>query len=376
MPVFCAAETPVEAPRTLRAITVADVKPHVEFLAAPRMAGRSGETARAAADYIRGHFERLGLKPLFEGSYYQEIPASRAEGVEGGVMGRNVGAILPGRDPARRDEYIIVSAHYDHLGVRDGRIFAGADDNASGVAMMLEVARSLAAESPPECSVAFVGFDLEERMLWGSRWFASNPPRPLEDLRLFITADMVGRSLGRLDLPTVFVLGSEHAPRLKQTLDAVTPPEGLEVSRLGIDLIGTRSDYGPFRDRKIPFLFFSTGQSAVYHTPADVPETIDYEKLARVTQLVRDIVRTNAADPARPTWFAAPPPDLDEAQTLYRIATLLLESDRGTKLSDVQRLVVSHAQNRTKQIVERGTMTADERNWLTKVAQVMLLTVF
>src|SRR5690606_27127618 len=101
--------------------------------------------------------------------------------------------------------------------------------------------RSLAAESPPECSVAFVGFDLEERMLWGSRWFASNPPRPLEDLRLFITADMVGRSLGRLDLPTVFVLGSEHAPRLKQTLDAVTPPEGLEVSRLGIDLIGTRS---------------------------------------------------------------------------------------------------------------------------------------
>lgn len=372
------AEAPVARQRKAIAdVAVADVKPHVEFLASPRMAGRSGETARVAAEYIRRHFEKFGLEPLFGKNWFQTIPAPRGEDDGTGVMGRNVGGWLPGRDPARRDEFIIVSAHYDHLGTRNGHIFAGADDNASGVAMMLEVAQALARpEARPECSVAFVGFDLEERMLWGARWFASNPPRPMEDLRLFITADMLGRSLGRLDLPTVFVLGSEHAPRLKKTLDAVEPRKGLEVSRLGIDLIGTRSDYGPFRDREIPFLFFSTGQSAVYHTPDDVPETLDYEKLARVTQLVRDIVRTNAADRERPVWVSNPPPDLDEAKTLHRISTLLLAADGGTQLSDVQRLVVSHARNRTKQIVERGTITADERSWLTKIAQVLLLTVF
>ncbi|MEX0704219.1 MAG: M20/M25/M40 family metallo-hydrolase [Planctomycetales bacterium] len=373
------AATPADAPkaRTAREIAPADVRPHVEYLASPRLAGRSGDGARAAAEYVRRHFEKCGLEPLFDGGYFQEIPAPRTEGDGPGVMGRNVGAWLPGSDPRRRDEFIIVSAHYDHLGTRNGNVYAGADDNASGVAMMLEVAKALAQPGArPSCSVAFVGFDLEERMLWGSRWFAAHPPWPLEQLRLFITADMIGRSLGRLDLPAVFVLGSEHAPRLKRTLDAVEPPEGLEVSRLGIDLIGTRSDYGPFRDREVPFLFFSTGQSAVYHTPDDVPETLDYEKLARVTQLVRDIVLRNAADAERPAWVAIPVPDIDEAQTLYRIATLLLDADSGTKLSDVQRLVVSHTRNRTKQIVDRGTITPDERSWLTKVAQVLLLTVF
>ena len=90
-----------------------------------------------------------------------------------------------------------MSAHFDHLGVRSGVLFPGADDNASGVAMMLEVARSLTLSAePPKRSVMFLGFDLEEIGLFGSRYFVEHPPVPLDRVALFITADMIGRALG------------------------------------------------------------------------------------------------------------------------------------------------------------------------------------
>lgn len=362
-------------------ITAKAVRPHVEFLASRELKGRSGADARKAAQYIVAKFSKWGLKPLFgEDGFYQDIPMPAKEGEEmpdRRIFGRNLGAFLPGSDPKLRDEVLIVSAHYDHLGVRGGRIFAGADDNASGVSMMLEVARQLSKlDRPPKRSVAFVGFDLEERMLWGSRWFAAHPPWPIERVKMFITADMIGRSLGNLNLPTVFVMGSEHAPALKTALDGVGQPEGLEVARLGIDLVGTRSDYGPFRDRKIPFLFFSTGQHPDYHTPNDLPERIDFEKVARVSSLVLRLTKHIADEKSAPRWTDDLVPDIDEARAVHRIATLLLSADGDDRLSDVQRLVVSHTQTKAGQIVERKRMTAEERTWLTRMAQVLLLSVF
>src|SRR4029077_10487164 len=107
-------------------------------------------------------------------------------------QGANVGARLIGTDPQRRDEWIIVSAHYDHLGVRGGVLYPGADDNASGVAMMLEVARAFVqAPERPRRSVLFIGFDLEEVGLFGSRYFVEHPPVPLDRVKLFVTADMI-----------------------------------------------------------------------------------------------------------------------------------------------------------------------------------------
>jgi hypothetical protein len=372
------AAKPAALPATLEpAILAEDVRPHVEFLADEKLQGRSGREARLAADYIRDEFHRLHLKPLFaDGEFFQPIPGSADENGNQSVIGRNVGAWLPGGDPQLRDEFIIVSAHYDHLGVRDGQVFAGADDNATGVAMMLEVAERLTAGGKKSArSIAFVGFDLEERMLWGSRWFAAHPPRPLEQVKLFITADMIGRSLGNLPLPTVFVLGSEHAPRLKQTLDGVGVPDGLEVARLGIDLVGTRSDYGPFRDRKVPFLFFSTGEHPDYHTPRDVPDRIDYDKAARISSLVLELVKQVANDREAPQWTDDLQPDLDEARAVNRITGLVLEQDKRD-LTDLQRTLVSHVNTKTEQILERGEMTADERTWLTRMSQLLLLSVF
>lgn len=354
------------------------IRPHVEYLAGDKLRGRAGADARHAADYIVSHYRKCGLQPLFGDQFYQIIPGKGADGETPIVAGRNVGAVLQGCDPQLKDECIIVGVHYDHLGVRNGATFAGADDNATGVAMMLELARRFAQSAEkPKRSIVFVGFDLEEQMLWGSRWFAAHSPIPLERVRLFITADMIGRSLGDLDLPVVFALGSEHSPQVKQALDRVGRPEGLEISRLGIDLVGTRSDYGPFRDREVPFLFFSTGEHPDYHTPRDTPEKIDYAKTARISSLILKLVQDIADTDDPPVWSKAVVGDLDEPRALERITTLLLEAENAERpLTDVQRYLVSTVRNKTRRILEQGTMSADERVWLVRMSQLLLLSVF
>lgn len=369
-----AADKPPTPPTPKTPIAVNDVKPHVLWLADPARQGRSGDAARESANYLRDHFRRLKLQPLFDNSYFQDLPGRPDAKKQPRTVGRNVGAILPGR---RSNEIVILSAHYDHLGVRKDRLYPGADDNASGVALMLEIARQLAnRKTPPERTIAFIGFDLEERLLWGSRWFAANPPWPLEQVKLFVTADMVGRSLGNLPLPTVFCLGSEHAPQLRTVLDRVGVPGGLEVARLGIDLIGTRSDYGPFRDRKVPFLFFSTGEHPDYHTPRDTPEKVDYPKLAAISNLVLAVLTEVADGRADPKWTDTVVPGLDEPKALYRITSLLMEEKRQEGLTDLQKLLISSTQNKCRQILDAGKITANDRKWLVRASGLLLFSVF
>jgi len=365
---------PPKSPTPPTPISVTDVKPHVQWLADPARRGRSGESARESANYLRDHFRRLKLRPLFGESYFQSLPGRKDEKKQARTIGQNVGAVLPGR---KSDEIVILSAHYDHLGVRKNRVYPGADDNASGVALMLEIARHLASrKTPPERTIAFIGFDLEERLLWGSRWFAANPPWPLEQVKLFITADMVSRSLGNLPLPTVFCLGSEHAPQLRTVLDRVGAPKGLEVARMGVDLIGTRSDYGPFRDRKVPFLFFSTGEHPDYHSTRDTPERVDYPKLARVSNLVLAVLAEVADGRADPEWTDTVVPGLDEPKALYRITSLLMEEERLKGLTDLQKLLVSTTRNKCRQILDAGKITADDRKWLVRASGLLLFSVF
>ncbi|QDU39379.1 Aminopeptidase S [Maioricimonas rarisocia] len=361
------------------AITAEDVRPHIELLAGPDFRGRSGLDALRTARYMAAHFKAVGLQPLFDGEFLQPIPGATEAGKQTRVIGRNVGALLPGSDPELKDEVIIISAHFDHLGVREGQTYAGADDNASGVSMLLETARRFASlEEKPRRSIAFVGFDLEERMLWGSRWFAAHPPWPLEQVKLFITADMIGRSLGDLPLPLVFVLGSEHSTEVRELLDSTSVPDQLSIARLGIDLIGTRSDYGPFRDREVPFLFFSTGEHPDYHTPQDTPERIDYPKVARVSTFIADLTTAVANTDEPPKWTEPQVADVEEARTLNRITSLLLEADKGPEiqLGGMQRFFVSQVHSKTDYIVRRGDISAAERKWLTRAAQLLMLSVF
>jgi hypothetical protein len=337
-----------------------------------------------AALYIRQRFEELGLAPLFaESSYFQEIPGGKGDEGRSRYIGRNIGAWLPGSDPELAREFIIVSAHYDHLGVRDGVVYPGADDNAGSVAMLLEVARQFAeAKQRPRRSVAFLSCDLEENLLWGARWFTAHPPWPLEQVKLFVTAEMIGRTLGDLPLETIFVLGSEHASGLKALVDRAESSTELRVAHLGIDLVGTRSDYGPFWNEKVPFLFFSGGEHPDYHQPTDTADRLDYNRVALVSQLIADVSRAVADSPEAPVWTDKPVRDLDEVRTLRRITELLLEADDAARaagkprLSGLQRFSVSNVYTRTSQIIERGAVRPDERPWLVRSSQFLLLTVF
>src|SRR5262245_43344916 len=230
-------------------ITAANLRTHVEYLASPKLEGRGTAGGKQLARaYIERQFQDLRLEPLFgKTGFVQDIPGPTNKEGERTLLGKNLGAWLPGSDPVLRDEFVILSAHYDHLGVTSQDIYPGADDNAGSVAMMLEVARRFVESGQrPRRSLIFLSCDLEEKMLWGARWFVAHPPQPIRQVRLFVTAEMIGRTLGDLPMKTVFVLGGEHSKGLKQIVNAIPVPPELDVAHLGIDLIGTRSDYGPF----------------------------------------------------------------------------------------------------------------------------------
>ena len=216
----------------------------------------------------------------------------------------NVVAIRPGTDPARRDQYIVVSAHMDHLGVVAGpdSIMNGADDNASGTAGILMLARAL--QQPGLVlgrSVILLLVSGEEKGLWGSAHFVAHPPVPLDHIVAEINLDMIGR--GWRD--TVGVIGREFSG-LGRVLDSVAGrhPE------LGVTPIGDvwpdekrffRSDHYSFARRGVPSLFLSSGYSPDYHAPTDSPDKIDAAKEARLLRLVASFVTAlaNRKEPVR-----------------------------------------------------------------------------
>jgi hypothetical protein len=356
-----------------------ELRAHVSRLASPEFLGRRGPGAARTARHLAEAFKRLDLKPAFGDSYYQPIPSLLTEGTsKASVIGRNVGAILPGSDPKLKDEWIILSAHFDHLGQRDGALYPGADDNASGVAMLLEVAEYFAlSEQKPRRTLAFISFDQEETGLRGSTYFAAHPPLPFRKLKAFLTADMLGRSMANVMDEYLFVLGSEHSTRLRKLVEEVSPPQALQVGRLGADLVGTRSDYGPFRDRDVPFLFFSTGQHPDYHSPRDLPERIDYEKLRRGSVYIRDLTRRLADDDEAPSWNDKPlSPDLDEIRTVAVLVGRVLQRQDLYPLSEKKRELVQSVQQRLTKILESGKVAGADRTWLLWNARLLLVTVF
>jgi hypothetical protein len=224
----------------------------------------------------------------------------------------NVVAILPGSDPVLRDEYVVYSAHMDHVGVvgaggcqaRGGdSICNGADDNASGTVGILEVAKAFAAAGvAPARSIIFVAVSGEERGLWGSDWFAGNPPVPGDRLVANLNADMIGRNWR----DTIVVIGKEHSD-LGQTLHRVVARHP-ELGLAAIDdpwpeqSFYTRSDHYHFARRGVPILFFFSGTHEDYHRPSDTPDKIDAEKLARVARLMFWVGLEVANTPERPRW--------------------------------------------------------------------------
>jgi Peptidase family M28 len=345
----------------------------VETLASPEFGGRSGPGGEKAANYLIDRLRQLGLEGLFDGEYTQVIPGKEPDT----RIGRNVGARLRGSDPILRDQWIIVAAHFDHLGIRNGRLYPGADDNASGVAMMLEVARCITkAPAPPKRSIMFIGFDQEENALFGSRYFVAHPPVPLDRVALFVTADMIGRALAGVCGDHVFVMGTENAPGLRPWIQDAGKGRPLFVDLLGADLLVlNRSDYGPFRTRSIPFLFFTTGENPRYHTTRDTPDTLDYPKLTAIAQMIHQVVKTALDAPILPPWQAEPDNPMAEAVAIREVLRILSKNSQTLKIGIAQTYVIKNTLALLDQIVERGTITPEERARVIQGARIVLFTV-
>ncbi len=354
------------------------IRHQIELLASPEFAGRRGVNAQKAAVHIAAEFRELQLVPVFpEESFLQEIPGSPTAEGEKTVAGWNVAACLPGSDPALAEEFVLIAAHHDHLGQGKRGIYAGADDNASGVAMVLEAARKLSqATERPKRSVLFVSFDLEEHLLFGSRWFVAHPPIPVEKIRFVVVADMLGRSLGDMPLNSFFVFGSEHAAGIQPALQDIAFPATCRPVFLSDDIVGTRSDYAPFRDLKIPFVFVSTGQSRDYHTVRDTADKINFEQVSHITAGLAELLELTANAETPPEWIENPPLQMQEVEAVLTITRQIEALADDWNLSVVQRMFVAQTRKQAEKILQQNEIGEQDHAWLTRSTQMLLLTVF
>ena len=220
----------------------------------------------------------------------------------------NVVGMLRGSDPELRDTYIVLSAHFDHVGV--GRpdesgdsIYNGADDDASGTAALVEVAEAFASlEVPPRRSLIFLAVSGEEKGLLGSRWFSDHPTVPVESIVANVNLDMVGRNAS----DSIVVIGQQYSSLGPTLMDvsAAHPDLGLTVAE---DIwpeqrFFFRSDHFNFARLEIPALFFFAGVHEDYHRPSDHVDDIDTDKNARVARLAFLLTNRIANDEQAPQW--------------------------------------------------------------------------
>lgn len=273
---------------------------HVAYLASPDLNGREPGTPgnRKAAAYITNEFQHAGLQPLPSlGSYRQEITPE---------LGDNLIGYRPASSTALNEaRWILLGAHFDHLGTP----YLGADDNASGVAILLETAALL----PPLAHhhVLFVGFNTEEppyirTPLMGSQFFVDHLPPEVGDpgrIQTAIIMDLMGGAHWKPLEHVVFAIGAEKSPglyrRVKEAGSSRAPDSpSLEVVPLGLHLleevpvVGPRafSDYDAFCKATVPFVFLSAGRTPRYHEPTDLPDTLHYDRMAATVHWLETLI--------------------------------------------------------------------------------------
>lgn len=294
------------------------LKQHVEYLASDHLQGRATGTPGndAAADYIGARFREVGLHSLPDGLYFQVAKGVTVRSDDGNatVDQRNVIGWIEGSHPNLRKEYVIVSAHYDHLGSRAGdgdTIFNGANDNASGVAGLIEVARALATSlQKPIRSVVFVAFFGEERGMLGSRHYVANPPFPLRDTVAMLNLEQIGRtdSTEGPQKRRASLTGFDYST-VGEVVKAAGAVRGVEVYKhpRNSDAYFTRSDNASFARVGIPAHTLTVAfDFADYHGVDDEADRLDYENMAIVCDVIADAVLrlANAAD--APRWNDVP----------------------------------------------------------------------
>ncbi len=286
-------------------ITADEMREHVAYLASDALRGRDTPSPGldSAAAYLSREFARMGLRGgAGEGSFIQRYPLRPRN-----QMAPNVVAIFPGADPTLRNEYVVLSAHMDHVGVgrpvRGDSIYNGADDDASGTSALLEVAEAFASlQQRPARSILFLAVSGEEKGLLGSEYFSDHPTVPIGSIVANVNIDMIGRNAPG----DIVVIGKNYSSLgpLVERMAAQNPRLGLAASddRWPEERFFFRSDHYNFARKEIPSIFFFAGTHEDYHQPSDHVERLDVDKAARVSRLVFLTTHAIATDPQRPQW--------------------------------------------------------------------------
>lgn len=281
---------------------------HIGFLAADELLGREAGTVngRIAGNYVEAYLRTLGLRPWDNEAYFQPFSAYRKERQKKGryqvhpdsiaslreqvhqkLDMRNVLAKIDGK---KKDEYVIIGAHYDHLGIDpflDGdKIYNGADDNASGAAAVLQIARAFVESGiQPERTVIFALWDGEEKGLLGSEYFMQTWENP-EQIKGYLNFDMIGRNNDESRPRHVVYFYTEAHPAFEQWLRADIDTYGLKLEpnyRPWDRPIGG-GDNGSFAKRDIPIIWYHTDGHPDYHMPSDHSDKINWEKTVDITK--------------------------------------------------------------------------------------------
>ena len=293
----------------------------MEYLASQELGGRFPATAgdTLASEYIAGQLRQLKLKPIVKEKknkgYYHDFTYGKTEK----RTTHNIMAVLPGKDKRLRNEYIVVSSHYDHLGMggKDSGsrrpdtlgVHPGADDNASGDAVVLQLARHFKKVGSPR-SIIFAFFGAEEQGLVGSKLFLEwmkleepkriNLPHDRKGIVAVVNLDMVGRMRDN----AMSVSGTGTSSSFKETVEQIAEQSNLHVTCIP-DGYGP-SDHASFVAVDIPVLFLTTGGHMEYHTPADVPSTLNYDGMQQTLDFSKELIARIAAMPEAPDYINVP----------------------------------------------------------------------
>ena len=264
----------------------------VRLLASAEYMGRGFGTAGLdlAADYIAQQFKEAGLVPAgtSEGSFFQSWQERGGEPEREATL-KNVIAIIPGTKPEFKEQSVVLGAHYDHLGLGwpdvhkadTGKIHPGASDNASGVAVLLELARKLGKTFKPERNLVFVAFTGEEAGLKGSKYYVEHPRFPLEKMMGMINVDTVGR----FGENKVTVFGNGSAREWVHIFMGASYVTGVRVEPVANDL--GASDQKSFLDLGVPAVQLFTGPNPDYHRASDTAGQVEPEALVKVASVLK-----------------------------------------------------------------------------------------
>tara|TARA_B100001250_G_C19785860_1_gene784097 strand:- start:364 stop:1398 length:1035 start_codon:yes stop_codon:yes gene_type:complete len=300
-----------------KSIVIEDLEKHLTILASDSLEGReTGKKGqKMAADYLMNQFKKIGIPPYNKNTYYQKFKIQSDRHIckyncencdedfitklfkkKRIVKGENVLGYIEGTD--LKEELIIITAHYDHLGKHDTLLFNGADDNGSGTAAILEIAEAFMLAKKegagPRRSILIMPVSGEEKGLLGSKYYTDNPIYPLEKTVANLNIDMIGRVDYYHDTSNyIYLIGSD---RLSQELHDIS--EQINKKYIGLNLDYTfneeedpnryyyRSDHYNFAKNNIPVIFYFNGLHDDYHKVTDTLEKIDFKKIENITRLV------------------------------------------------------------------------------------------